>query len=153
MSRPIRLLTVFSLICLHLVTIGCATLGSGATDEPFQEKSASGKLIAVEKPELITGFPSLPFPRKFKFNRNKSFIYEAGSGTVKIGYLFFSGWTKLEKVILFYQNEMINKGWTLVQFVARDISTLHYEKENLDCWVTLASSLGKTEIKIVIGPK
>ena len=152
MGPQTKFLIGFFLTFLNLAASGCATFQNEEIDIPFPE-SNNKKLSAVEEPQSITGFPELPIPRKFQFNRGKSFVYEAGSGTVKIGHLFFSGWAKVEKVIPFYQNEMINKGWNLVQFVERDISTLHYQKENLDCRVTIASTLGKTEIEIVIGPK
>lgn len=139
----------FLVLCLAAFS-GCATMTGSETATPFP---SSESLSAVEEPQFITGFPDLPIPKNFKFNRSKSFIYEAGSGTVKIGHLFFSGWAGLDKVIPFYQNEMVNKGWSLVQFVERDVSTLHYEKENLDCNITIQSSLGKTIIEIVVGPK
>ncbi|MEC7640622.1 MAG: hypothetical protein VYC17_00550 [Nitrospinota bacterium] len=145
--------TGFILMVLYLAVAACAAMKNGEAGKPFPEEDGNGNLSAVAEPQSVAGFPDLPIPRKFKFNRGKSFFYEAGSGTIKVGHLFFSGRANLEKVIPFYQNEMVNKGWKLVQFVERDISTLHYEKENLSCRVTLASSLGKTEIEIVIGPK
>lgn len=153
MIRPTKRLSGCLLIYFFLAVSGCETLQNAEFSQPFKEKEDSDKLSAPEQPQSVTGFPDLPIPAGFNFNRGKSFVYEAGSGTVKVGHLFFSGWAKLGKVIPFYQNEMVNKGWKLVQFVERDISTLHYEKDGLDCRVTLASSLGKTEIEIVIGPK
>ncbi|MFQ5672787.1 MAG: hypothetical protein ACE5G9_06820 [Nitrospinales bacterium] len=136
------------------VFFGCATLDTD-TEESAQAPVAGADkgLSTVEEPQFPTGFPDVPVPESFEFNRGKSFIYEAGSGTVKVGHLFFSGWPKLDKVITFYQNEMVNKGWKLVQTIEREITTLQYEKEGLVCRVTLEASLGKTIIEIVIGPK
>jgi|GEM_PF-455825 len=158
MLQPLRCLAGFFLVCLFVAAFfGCATPGAETAGSPSgqtQAADADNGLSTVEEPQFPAGFPDVPVPQKFEFNRSKSFIYEAGSGTVKVGHLFFSGWPKLDKVIAFYQNEMVNKGWKLVQIVERDITTLHYEKDGLVCRVTLQeTSLGKTIIEIVTGPK
>ena len=63
--------------------------------------------------ETAYPFTDIPIPSGFSRDDSKSFIYESGSGTVKVAKIVFSGWENLEKVITFYENEMLNKGWTL----------------------------------------
>lgn len=154
----------FMLVCLAYLSLavvsGCATLlgqdeggpsSSGLT--PAQTVGSSPGLSRDENTPTSLGFADVPIPTKFKFDRSKSFIYEAGSGTVKVGRLFFSGWAKLDDVIAFYQNEMINNDWTMLRVVGQAGSTLEYEKEGVMCTVTITSSLGKSNLQIVIGPK
>ncbi len=98
-------------------------------------------------------FDDLPVPNGFTFKRSKSFIYESRSGAVKVGHLFFSGWSNLDETISFFQNEMINKDWTFVRTMEHSGTQLLYEKTDKVCEVTVSSSLGQTHIEITIGPK
>ena len=98
-------------------------------------------------------FEDLPIPSNFSYKRSKSFVYESRSGSVKVGHLFFSGWSSLDETIAFYQNEMINKDWSFIRVVEHDGTELLYEKNDKVCRVTLKSTLGQTQIEITIGPK
>lgn len=118
--------------------------------ETIQEEE---RLAAAESIHPYLKFADVPVPANFKFNRSKSFTYEAGNSPVKVGRLFYSGWASLEDVVAFYQNEMANKGWSLVRVIEQDGSNLLYEKENWVCTVILSSSLGKSVIELQIGPK
>jgi hypothetical protein len=102
-------------------------------------------------PPLETAYPfsDIPVPFDFARDNSKSFIYESGSGTVKVGRFIYSGWESLDKVITFYQNEMLNKGWTLVNSIKHENYILNYEKEGWVSTITLRS----TYVEIQAGPK
>jgi len=104
-------------------------------------------------PELVHPFSDIPVPRVFERNHSKSFVYESGSGAVKVGQIFFSGWAKLDEVISFYQNEMVNKGWSLINTIKHETTILNYEKEGGICVLMIRSTLGRIEIEIQAGPK
>ena len=104
-------------------------------------------------PELAYPFLDIPVPSGFERNHSKSFVYESGSGTVKVGRLFFSGWGNLNEVISFYQDEMVNKGWSLVNAIKHETTILNYEKEGWVCTLMIHSTLGKIYIEIQAGPK
>ena len=110
-------------------------------------------------PVQATAYPfsDIPIPSGFSRDDSKSFIYESGSGTVKVAKIVFSGWDNLDKVITFYQNEMLNKGWTLVNSIKHSENYIqNYDKEGFVATVTINSSgglVGKTIIEIQAGPK
>ena len=106
-------------------------------------------------PPLETAYPFSDIPVPFDFTRDnsKSFIYESGSGTVKVGRFIYTGWESLEKIITFYQNEMLNRGWNLINSIKHENYTLNYEKEGWVSTITLHSNIGRTIIEIQAGPK
>ena len=104
-------------------------------------------------PELAYPFLDIPVPSGFERNHSKSFVYESGSGTVIVGRLFFSGWGNLDEVISFYQDEMVNKGWSLVNAIKHKTTILNYEKEGWVCTLMTHSTLGRIYIEIQAGPK
>ena len=111
--------------------------------------------IAPAPVTLETAYPFSDIPVPFDFTRDnsKSFIYESGSGTVKIGRFIYTGWENLEKIITFYQNEMINRGWNLINSIKHENYILNYEKEGWVSTITLHSNIGRTIIEIQAGPK
>ena len=125
---------------------GCAEwdLGLDAKNDP-----------PLPPPTLETAYPFSDIPVPFDFSRDnsKSFIYESGSGAVKVGRFFYSGWKNLDDFITFYQNEMLNKGWSLVNSIKHVNHVLNYEKEGWVSTVILHSNLGRTIIEIQAGPK
>lgn len=106
-------------------------------------------------PPLETAYPFSDIPVPFDFTRDnsKSFIYESGSGTVKVGRFIYTGWESLEKIITFYQNEMLNKGWILINSIKHENYILNYEKEGWVSTITLRTNIGRTIIEIQAGPK
>ncbi|MZH13190.1 MAG: hypothetical protein F3742_00255 [Nitrospinae bacterium] len=99
-------------------------------------------------------FIDIPVPPDFSRNEPKSWIYESGSGTVKVARLFFSGHKKQEDVLTFYQNEMLNNGWTLVNSVKTEQDQiLNYTKEGWVSTIKLHSNFLSTFIEIQAGPK
>jgi hypothetical protein len=104
--------------------------------------------------ETAHPFDDIPVPSGFSRDNVKSWIYESGSGTVKVGRLFFSGWDNMDNVLPFYQNEMLNKGWALVNSIKTQKSQiLNYEKESSVSTIMLWQSLMTTFIEIQVGPK
>jgi hypothetical protein len=59
----------------------------------------------------------------------------------------------LDEVISFYQDEMVNKGWSLVNAIKHKTTILNYEKEGWVCTLMIHSTLGKIYIEIHAGPK
>ena len=109
-------------------------------------------------PVQVTAYPfsDIPIPSGFSRDDSKSFIYESGSGTVKVAKIIFSGWENLDKVITFYQNEMLNNGWTRGTSIKDKNYILNYDKEGWTATVTLSSNWGldgRTIIEIQAGPK
>ena len=106
-------------------------------------------------PVQITAYPfsDIPVPSGFSRDDSKSFVYESGSGSVKVAKIIFSGWENLDQVITFYQNEMLNNGWAPGTSIRDKIYILNYDKEGWAATVTLSSNYGKTIIGIQAGPK
>ena len=106
-------------------------------------------------PVQVTAYPfsDIPIPSGFSRDDSKSFIYESGSGAVKVAKIIFSGWENLDQVITFYQNEMLNNGWAPGTSIRDKIYILNYDKEGWAATVTLSSNYGKTIIGIQAGPK
>jgi hypothetical protein len=100
-------------------------------------------------------FSDIPVPPDFTRNESKSWIYESGTGTVKVARLFFSGYNDLEYVVIFYQNEMLNKGWTLVNAIKTDKEQImNFQKEGWLSTVILHSkNFLSTIIEVQAGPK
>lgn len=132
------------------VGVGCASM---KTIDPNTGEMRKQGLVPNEDAYLHSRFPDIPFPQKFKFERDKSFLYETGTGAVKVGRLFFSGWASLDEAIAFYQNEMINKGWALVRLIEHEGVMMLYDKKGWVCTIILTSTLGQSNVEIQVGPK
>lgn len=151
MSKLKKILRQTSLAGLCLFSLSaCAAMD---TQQTTIEDDPEG-LISSEKETLQNyRFSDIPVPSKFKLDQGNSFVYEAGSGTVKVGHLFYSGWGSVNDIVAFYKNEMVNKGWTLLGIMESDGFTLNFDKEEWIATVIVKSSLTKSKIEILVGPK
>ncbi len=123
---------------------GCAT---------WEEMTATTPPPPPPPPEMVYPFSDIPIPNGFEQNHSKSFVYESGGGAVKVGRFFYSGWSSMSDVVSFYQNEMINKGWSLINSIKHETTLLSYEKEGWVCALAIKTSFGKAYIEIQAGPK
>jgi hypothetical protein len=126
---------------------GCSNLDFGL------DKNTSTLPPAPVTIETAYPFSDIPVPFDFTRDVSKSFIYESGSGTVKVGRFIYTGWENIEKIITFYQNEMINRGWSLINSIKHENYILNYQKEGWVSTITLHSNIGRTIIEIQAGPK
>ena len=128
---------------LFISSSGCALLKQSKNEIPLPDPI-----------NLAHPFTDLPIPNDFDRDQSKSFVYESGSKSVKVGRLFFSGGGELEEIVEFYQNEMINHKWTPgVSFLANNGKILNYQKKGWDCTVIIQSGWFGSDIEIQIGPK
>ena len=74
-------------------------------------------------------------------------IFEKGSE--KNAGIFFL----IDGVVNFYENEMLNKGWKLVNAIKHETTVLNYQKEGWVCTVMMSSKIGQVFIEIQAGPK
>lgn len=126
----------------------------------FSLGGCAGKKKAVNSGEASAGFSGVaypftdvPIPSGFKADRDKSFIYESGSGSTKVGRLYYSGWNGTQEVVNYYQNAMINKGWKMVNAMEHGGMILNYEKKGWVCTLIVSEAILKTHLEIQIGPK
>ena len=152
-SRP----TVYSGIIIFLSLTffnGCAGPDGFNMDQFGPTPPAEPAIISNALP-----FVDVPVPDGFNRDQSKSFVYEGGN-EIKVGRLFFTGCsslgcgnTSLETTVEFYQNEMINKGWALINSIASTATILNYRKEGWTCTVIIKPrSFGRSHIEIQIGP-
>ena len=98
-------------------------------------------------------FIDVPVPNGFNRDQSKSFVYETSNNDMKVGRLFFNGASGLKQTVEFYQNEMINKGWVLVNSMASTDTILNYRKEGWICTVIVRPrAFGRSIVEIQIGP-
>ena len=139
-----NLSTVFSGIIIFLPLAffnGCAGL------DQFDPHPPEPAIINNALP-----FVDVPVPDGFNRDQVKSFVYDGGN-EMKVGHLFFSGSTGLEPTVEFYKNEMINKGWTLINSMASTDTVLNYQKEGWTCTVIIRPrSFSRSNLEILIGP-
>ena len=111
---------------------------------------------APPEPAIINNalpFVDVPVPDGFNRDQSKSFVYETGSNDMKVGRLFFNGNSGLKPTVEFYQNEMVNKGWTLTNSMASTDTILNYRKEGWICTVIIRPrSFSRSIVEIQIGP-
>ena len=140
-NQLLATLIVASLIIFTLA--GCA--GTKKTKNSAAE-NANFKGVAYP-------FTDVPVPSGFNANRSKSFVYESGSGSIKVGRMYYSGWNGPQEVVNYYQNAMINKGWKMINAMEHDGMILNYEKKGWVCTVIVTEPMLKTHLEIQIGPK
>lgn len=140
-----RIIFVLFVIALAGLT-GCAGTPKKAGGPPSTEKEPPPPTVALQ-------FPSIPIPKGTELDRDKTFIYESGSGKVKVGRLVFSVWNKYQEVVDYFRDEMVNNGWKLLRTIEHTETILLYERRGKVATVIIQSSLGKTYIEIQIGPK
>ena len=140
-----NLSTVFSGIIIFLPLAffnGCAGLDQFEKQVPPEPAIINNALPFVD----------VPVPDGFNRDQLKSFVYDGGN-EMKVGHLFFGGSTGLEPTVEFYQNEMINKGWTLINSMASTDTVLNYQKEGWTCTVIIRPrSFSRSNLEILIGP-
>ena len=140
-----NLSTVFSGIIIFLPLAffnGCA--GLDQFDAPPPEPAIINNALP---------FVDVPVPDGFNRDQSRSFIYETGSNDMKVGRLFFNGNSGLKQTVEFYQNEMVNKGWTLTNSMASADTILNYRKKGWICTVIIRPrSFSRSIVEIQIGP-
>ena len=140
-----NLSTAFSGIIIFLTLAfsnGCAGLDQFDPTPPAEPAIINNALPFVD----------VPVPDGFNRDQLKSFVYDGGN-EMKVGHLFFSGSTGREPTVEFYQNEMINKGWTLINSMASTDTVLNYQKEGWTCTVIIRPrSFSRSNLEILIGP-
>ena len=138
--------TVFSRIIIFLSLTffnGCAGLDQFEKQVPPEPAIINNALPFID----------VPVPNGFNRDQSKSFIYETGANDMKVGRLFFNGNSDFKPTVEFYQNEMINKGWTLVNSMASTDTILNYRKEGWICTVIIRPrSFSRSIVEIRIGP-
>lgn len=140
---PVNKLLVSGL--LILLASGCALM------EPVEAPPGQGE---VQNPAALTArFANVPIPPGFDLDRTKSFIYESGSGAVKVGKLHLTGWNGIEEVVEYYRNEMVAKGWSSVSIMEQKITVMVYEQEGQMCTIMVEPTFSKTHVEINVGPK
>ncbi|HIJ50239.1 MAG TPA: hypothetical protein HPP54_04155 [Nitrospinae bacterium] len=134
-------------ILMILIFSGCAEWNIGLDGK----KSSPSR-----PPQQANAYPfsDIPVPPDFSRNESKSWIYEAGSGNIKVARLFFAGYKKIDHVVIFYQNEMLNKGWALVNSIKTEREhIMNYQKEGWVSTIRVESNIVSTFIEIQAGPK
>ena len=140
----VKRLFLFLLFGTWLLNAGCAAL---------EKMNVTKPPLPPPPPKMVYPFSDIPYPQGYAFDSSKSFIYEAGSGTVKVGRFIYTGWSDFNGVVIFYENEMINKGWKLVNAIKHEVTVLNYEKEGWVCTLMISSKMGQVFIEIQAGPK
>ena len=140
----VKRLFLFLLFGTWLLNAGCAAL---------EKMNVTKPPLPPPPPKMVYPFSDIPYPQGYAFDSSKSFIYEAGSGTVNVGRFIYSGWSDFDGVVIFYENEMINKGWKLVNAIKHEVTVLNYEKEGWVCTLMISSKMGQVFIEIQAGPK
>ena len=145
MIKPlIPLITFLALAAMASGFLGC-------TPKAYSPNTGSnGK---EPPPAIAIQFSSIPLPDGIELDRDKTFIYESGSGAVKVGRLSFSLWNRAGEVVEYFRNEMPGRGWQSIRIVEHDTTIMLYEQENEVCTIIVEPALGKTQIEIQIGPK
>jgi hypothetical protein len=141
----LKRVTIF--LFMTLFFSGCSNLDLGL------DKNSSTLPPAPVTIETAYPFSDIPVPPDFTRDVSKSFIYESGSGSAKVGRFIYTGWENIEEIITFYQNEMINRGWSLINSIKHENYILNYQKEGWVSTITLHSNIGRTIIEIQAGPK
>ena len=141
-----NLSTVFSGIIIFLPLAffnGCAGLDQFEKQVPPEPATINNALPFID----------VPVPNGFNRDQSKSFVYETGNNDMKVGRLYFNGASGLKSTVEFYQNEMINKGWALVNSMASTDTILNYRKEGWICTVIIRPrSFSRSIVEIQIGP-
>jgi hypothetical protein len=129
---------LLALILLSLILFsGCATWQSG--DES-------------ETKDFIE-FANVPIPSSFTLDSSRSFIYESGSGSVKVGRLFYSGMNSQDETVAYFKTGMLNRGWKPVNTMTYDAGViLNYKREGWSSSLNITSGWFKTYVEIKIGP-
>jgi len=140
----LKRITLFLFFSTWLLTTGCATWDKWVDKTPSPPPPP---------PEMVYPFSDIPVPNGFDRDHSKSFVYESGSGSVKVGRFFYSGRAKLNETVTFYQNEMVNKGWSLINSIKHEATVLNYEKDGWVCSIMVEHMLGKSYVEIQAGPK
>jgi len=145
LKRTPRWIHIALAACLSLVIAsGCSLLSAGNEDSA----NTTEELMSSAYP-----FTDLPVHSSFTLDRSRSFIYESGSGSLKVGRLYYSAWNDAQEVVDYYQHVMGSHGWKLINSMEHDGVILNYEKEGWVCTLIIKEYLFQTHIEVQIGPK
>ena len=130
-------------VLLSLFSNSCSMMDQFKKSPPLQPETINNALP----------FTDIPVPKGFTRDQLNSFVYEIGNSEIKVGRLFFNGDKDLKTTVEFYQNEMINKGWVLLNSIASTDTILNYQKEGWACTVIVKpGSFVGSVLEIQIGP-
>ena len=136
-----------------LITAALILVVGGVSKEGPKSQNGTAGNVKGSIPSLTKRFANIPLPKGYELDRSKSFIYESGSGHVKVGRLHLTGWGGPDSTINFYRTEMIKKGWDLIRATEQEATVLLYEQDKQICTVVIVKSFGKTNVDIQFGPK
>jgi len=128
------------------IMTGCSSTPKTADSADYADSGAGYSEVALP-------FKDVPIPSGFSANRAKSFIYESGNGSIKVGRLYYSGWHGSQEVVNYYHNAMINNGWKMINAMEHDGMILNYQKKTKLCTIIVSEAMLKTKLEIQIGPK
>jgi hypothetical protein len=141
------------LILLTILLVTFALLAGCASNDSGRSKRGTAGGVKESIPSLQKRFANIPLPKGYDLDRSRSFIYESGSGHVKVGRLHLTGWGGPDNVINFYRTEMIKKKWNLIRVTEQEATIMLYDQETELCTIVIVKSYGKTSIDIQFGPK
>ena len=108
-------------------------------------------ILSSKKPPVKYRIDDLPVPDRYKFNEDKSFVFE--TETIRTGILIYNGGSDITKVIDFYKEEMPKHGWSMIHMFQHKDATMLFQKENWICTVKLEGSWSSNVLSLTIAPK
>lgn len=136
-------------VCLLLSCSGCATTESRNSAQ-LSEAGADAGLTTLPVTANLR-FEDLPVPVGFKLESNKSFIFQADN--TRVALLKYTGRAKPQDLIEFYQTQMLQYNWNLLNVVEYDRSILSFERGKESCLVTIETKGAKKTVTISLAPK
>lgn len=131
-------------ILLCATWLGCGTTAKERQGEPEKwEQRGSGKYHY---------FDDVLVPAELKYNKNKSFLYEAPR--FKAGIMVFSKWwLDVKSLFDFFSYNMEKDNWKLVNSFRGKESILNFSKPDKTCTIRIIDKwYGTTVVEIRVGP-
>ena len=100
---------------------------------------------------IIAAFPDIPIPANHTIDLDRSVIFH--SQKQAIGKIVTSGGGDAASVYRFYETEMPNRGWSLVNGFLSTVSSLYFARPGTFTAITIEPNGRGTRVTLNIGPE
>lgn len=151
---------ILPLVVIGTVVSGCTVnnlVGTPSKSPDVERMTETGEVQRVSdiktfETGLINAFPDVPIPSTHKINLEQSVIFTSPTQTV--GKIALDGSGDVDSLYRFYEQQMRDNGWSLVNAFQSSTSSLYYAKPGRFVAIIIeALGAGNSRVYLNIGPE
>jgi len=147
---------IFSLFIAVFALSGCAELAGNYKRPDVETYDESGKIQTVTNSQsfeagIIKSFPDIPIPSSHRIDLEKTVIFT--SPTQTMGKIALAGRGDADSLFRFFETQMVNNGWSLVNSFQSSTSSMYFAKPGRFVAIIIEARGKNSAVYLNIGPE